>query len=111
MSLFSQSNINVFAKQYQQVYYTYIPSFRKDRSRVDWLSVLKNKTQESCWGCSGWERRHKCARDEVFQVSELFESYRVTPSIDLEENSNFHVFCCYPIFDPCFDKFSEKIKK
>jgi hypothetical protein len=37
-------NINdvfVFVKQCQQVYYTYTPSFRKDRSRVDWLSVLK----------------------------------------------------------------------
>ena len=35
-------NINdvfVFAKQCQQVYYIYTPSFRNDRSRVDWLSV------------------------------------------------------------------------
>ena len=31
-------------------------------------------------------------RDEVFQVSELVEPYRVIPSIDLKENSNFHVF-------------------
>ena len=31
-------------------------------------------------------------RDEVFQVSELVEPYRVAPSIDLEENSNFYVF-------------------
>jgi len=31
-------------------------------------------------------------RDEVFQVSELIEPYRVTPSIELEENSNFCVF-------------------
>jgi hypothetical protein len=31
-------------------------------------------------------------RDEIFQVSELVEPYRVTPSIDLEEKSNFHVF-------------------
>jgi len=44
-------NINdvfVFAKQCQQVYYTYTPSFRKDRSRVDWLSRLfrmRTKTQ------------------------------------------------------------------
>jgi hypothetical protein len=55
-------NINdvfIFAKQCQQVYYTCTPSFRKDRSRVDWLSVLKNKTQGSYRGCSGWERRHK----------------------------------------------------
>jgi hypothetical protein len=31
-------------------------------------------------------------RDEVFQVSELVEPYRVAPSIELEENSNFRVF-------------------
>ena len=30
--------------------------------------------------------------DEVFQASELVEPYRVAPSIDLEENLNFHVF-------------------
>jgi hypothetical protein len=31
-------------------------------------------------------------RDEVFQVSELVEPYQVTPSIDLEDNSNFCFF-------------------
>jgi len=25
--------------------------------------------------------------------------------------NNIHKYCCYPIFDPCFDKFSEKIQK
>jgi hypothetical protein len=30
--------------------------------------------------------------NEVFQASELVEPYRVAPSIDLEENLNFHVF-------------------
>jgi hypothetical protein len=30
--------------------------------------------------------------DDVFQVSELVELYRVAPLIDFEENSNFHVF-------------------
>ena len=30
--------------------------------------------------------------DEVFQASKLVEPYRVTPLIDLEENSNFRVF-------------------
>jgi hypothetical protein len=30
--------------------------------------------------------------DEVFQVSELVEPYRVSHSINLEENSNFYVF-------------------
>jgi hypothetical protein len=42
-------NINdvfVFVKQCQQVYYTHTPSFRKDRSRVDWLSVLKTKPRD-----------------------------------------------------------------
>ena len=29
--------------------------------------------------------------DDVFQVSELVDPYRFAPSIDLEENSNFHV--------------------
>jgi hypothetical protein len=30
--------------------------------------------------------------DDVFQVSELVELYRVALSIDLEENLNFHIF-------------------
>jgi len=30
--------------------------------------------------------------DEVFQVSELAEPYWVAHLIDLEENSNFHIF-------------------
>jgi hypothetical protein len=30
--------------------------------------------------------------DDVFQVIELVEPYRVAPSINLEENSNVHVF-------------------
>jgi len=30
--------------------------------------------------------------DEVFQVTELVEPYRVAPSINLEENLNFRVF-------------------
>ena len=30
--------------------------------------------------------------DEVFQVSELVEPYRVAPSIELEENLNIRVF-------------------
>jgi len=38
------------------------------------------------------ENENTSVRDEVFQVSELVESYRVAPSIELEENLNFHVF-------------------
>jgi len=85
-------NINdvfVFAKQCQQVYYTYTPSFRKDRSRVDWLSVLKTKLRGRVELVQD-ENKDISVQDEVFQVSELVEPYRVTPLIDLEENS---IFC------------------
>jgi hypothetical protein len=87
-------NINdvfVFAKQCQQVYYTYTPSFRKDRSRVDWLSVLKTKPRGRVEVVQD-ENEDTSVQDEVFQVSELVEPYRVAPSIELEENSNFRVF-------------------
>ena len=86
-------NINdvfVFAKQCQQVYYTYTPSFRKDRSRVDWLSILKTKPRGRVEVVQD-ENEETNVRDEVFQVCELVEPYRVAPSIELEENSNFRV--------------------
>ena len=86
-------NINdvfVFVKQCQQVYYTYTPSFRKDRSRVDWLSILKMKPRGRVKVVQD-ENEETSVRDEVFQVSELVEPYRVAPSIELEENSNFRV--------------------
>jgi hypothetical protein len=85
------NNVFVFAKQCQQVYYTYTPSFRKNRSRVDWLSVLKTKPRGRVEVVQD-ENEDTNVRDEVFQVSELVEPYRVAPLIDLEENSNFHVF-------------------
>ena len=37
------------------------------------------------------ENEDTSVRDEVFQVNELVEPYRVAPSIELEENSNFCV--------------------
>ena len=84
-------NVFVFAKQCQQVYYTYTRSFRKDRSRVDWLSVLKPKPRGRVEVVQD-ENEDTSVIDEVFQVSELVEPYRFSPSIDLEENSNFWVF-------------------
>jgi len=62
-----------------------------NRSRVDWLSVLKTKPMSRVEVVQD-ENEDTSVRDEVFQVSELVEPYRVTLSIDLEENSNFHVF-------------------
>jgi len=88
-----QRNVNdvfVFAKQCQQVYYTYTPSFKKDQSRVDWLSVLITKPKGRVEVVQD-ENEDTSVIDEVFQASELVESYRVAP-IDLEENSNFCVF-------------------
>jgi hypothetical protein len=85
------NDVFVFVKQCQQVYYTCTPSFRKDRSRVDWLSVLKIKPRDRVEVVQD-ENEDISVRDKVFQVSELVELYRVAPSIDLEENSNFHVF-------------------
>jgi len=40
--LHNVDNIFVFSKQCQ-VYYTYTPFFRKTRSRVNWLSIMKTK--------------------------------------------------------------------
>jgi hypothetical protein len=85
------NDVFVFAKQCQQVYYTYTPSFRKDRSRVDWLSILKTKPKGRVEVVQE-ENEDAGVRDEVFQVTELVEPYRVASSIDLEENLNFCVF-------------------
>jgi len=85
------NDVFVFAKQCQQVYYTYNPSFRKDRSRVDWLSILKTKPR-GCVEVVQDENEDTIVIDKVFQASELVEPYRVAPSIDLEENLNFCVF-------------------
>ena len=89
-----QRNVNdvfVFAKQCQQVYYTYTPSFRKDWPRVDWLSILKTKPRGHVEVFQD-ENEDTSVINEVFQASELVEPYWVAPSIDLEENSNFRVF-------------------
>jgi len=78
------SDVFVFAKQFQQVYYIYTPSFREDLSRVGWLSILKTKPRGRVEVVQD-ENEDTSVRDDVFQVS-------VAHSIDLEENSNFHVF-------------------
>jgi len=89
--LYNVNDVFIFAKQCQQVYYIYTLFFRNDRSRVDWLSVLKNKPRGHFEVVQD-ENDDSTMRDDVFQVSELVEPYRVAPSIDLEENSNFHIF-------------------
>jgi hypothetical protein len=61
------------------------------RSTVDWLSVLKTKLKGRVELVQD-ENEDTSVRDEVFQVSELVDPYRVAPSIDLDEKSNFRVF-------------------
>jgi hypothetical protein len=85
------NDVFVFAKQCQQVYYTYTPFFRKNRLRVRSLSILKTKPR-GCVEVVQDENENTSVIDEVFQASEVVEPYRVAHSIDLEENSNFHVF-------------------
>jgi hypothetical protein len=55
------------------------------------LSVLKTKPRGRVELVQD-ENEDTSVRDEVFQVRELVEPYRVAHSIDLEENSNFCVF-------------------
>jgi hypothetical protein len=85
------NDVFVFAKQCQQVYYTYTHSFRKHRSRGDWLSVLKTKPRGRVEVVQD-ENEDTSVIDEVFQASKVVKPYRVAPSIDLEENFNFFVF-------------------
>jgi len=68
------NNVFVFVKQCQQVYYIYTPSFRKDRSRVDWLSILKTKPKGRVEVVQD-ENEDTSVWNEVFQVSELVEPY------------------------------------
>jgi hypothetical protein len=58
---------------------------------VDWLFVLKTKLRGRVELVQD-ENEDTSVQDEVFQVNELVEPYRVAPSIDLEENSIFRVF-------------------
>jgi len=74
--LHNVNDVFVFAKQCQQVYYTYTRSFRKDRSRVDWLSVLKTKPRGRVEVVQD-ENNDSNMGDDVIQVSELVEPYRV----------------------------------
>jgi len=55
------------------------------------LSILKTKPRGRVKVVQD-ENEDISVIDEVFQASELVEQYRVTHSIDLEENSNFRVF-------------------
>jgi hypothetical protein len=79
----------VFAKQSQQVYYTYIPSFNKF-IRVDWLSIVKTKLRGHVKAVQD-ENNELIVGDDVFQLGELVDPYRIALSNDLEENSNFHI--------------------
>ena len=74
------NDVFVFAKQRQQVYYTYTPSFRNDQSRVDWLSVLKTKPRQiQCVRALTHNYRRICRRTS--KNMEGFSKFLVRTSI------------------------------
>jgi hypothetical protein len=83
MSLFSLSNEIKFIR------YTLFPLERIVQELIDYpywkpkpkgrVEVVQDGNNESNMG------------DDVYQLGELVDPYWVAPSIDLEENSNFHV--------------------
>ena len=79
-------DVFVFAKQCQQIYYTY---FRNDHSRVEWLSVVKTKLKRRVPVVLDGNNE-LTVRDDVFQLDQLVDPYRVALSNDLEEKLNFH---------------------
>ena len=76
--------------QCQQVYDTYTSFFRKNCSRVNWLSIVKTKLRGHIQVVQD-NNDELITRDDVFQLDELVDLYRVALSNDLEEHLNFHV--------------------
>ena len=76
--------------QCQQVYDTYTLFFRKDRSRVNWLSIVKTKLRSHVQVVQD-SNDELITGDDIFQLDGLVNSYRAALSNDLEENLNFHV--------------------
>jgi len=69
-------DVFVFTKQCHQVDYTYTPSFRKDRSRVDWLFVVKTKPRGHVQVFQ--EGNNEVIMEEdVFHLDELVDPYQV----------------------------------
>ena len=86
----SVKDIFVFAKQCQQIYYTFTPSFKNDCSRVDWLSAVKIKPKNHVQVVQN-DNYELTVGDDVFQLDKLVDPYRVASSNDLEEKSNFRI--------------------
>ena len=84
MALFSQSNVNKFI--------THTP-LHLERIDQEWIGCpFKKQNPGGRVEVVQDENEDTSVRDEFFQGSEVVEPYRVAPSIELEENSNFHVF-------------------
>ena len=81
-------DVFVFVKQRKQMYYTYTPSFRKDRNRVDWLFLMKTKPNSHVQVVKDGNDELTKKKD---QLNELINSYRIVSSTKLEEDLNFHV--------------------
>jgi len=77
MSLFSLRNVNKFI--------THTHFFRNDRLRVERLSIMRTKLRGRVEVIQDGNNELNVG-DDVFQLCELINSYRVTSSNDLEEN-------------------------
>jgi len=86
--LYNVDDVFIFTKQCQQVYYTYTSSLRKDRSGVDWLSVVKTKPRGHVEVVQDGNDK-LIMRNVIFELGELVDPYRVAPFNGLEENLNF----------------------
>jgi len=83
MLLFFLSNANNFITQK-------LLSFKKDCSRVDWLSIVKTNLKSRVHVVQDGTAE-VTAGDDVSQLDELVDPYWVASSIDIEENLSFHV--------------------
>jgi len=87
--LWNVDNVFIFIMQCQQVYDTYTLFFRKDRSRVNWLSIVKTKLRSHVQVVQD-SNDELITGDDIFQLDGLVNPYRAALSNDLEENLNFH---------------------
>jgi hypothetical protein len=68
------NNVFVFAKQCQQVYYNYTPSFRNDHNKNNRLFIMKTKPMSHIQVVH--DGNEKVTRGEdIFQLDELVDLY------------------------------------
>lgn len=73
------------------MYYTYTALFGNDHNRVDRFFIVKTKLSSRVKVEVIEDDNNEVSKwDDVFQIFEIVDLYRVAPSTKLE-NTNFHV--------------------